>query len=97
MTRELGPHVKKLIAARMSILMIPPGSPNPLATGLEALQSPQLKDYARNAKDWVLQAVDVVKTSPDNPFGDDDEAIAQHLLAMIEKRRKRMIEKRRKR
>jgi hypothetical protein len=76
MGMKQGPNVRKLIVHKMSLLMIPPGS----------------KEPARDATAWVEQAIAVVKTAPDNPYGDDDEAIAGAILEGIEakKREKRV-------
>jgi hypothetical protein len=83
-----GPNVKRLIAHKMSLLMIPPGSgKNALATGIAALMAPgNVGKVAREATAWVEAAIAVVKTAPDNPYGNDDEAIAGELLAEVEKR-----------
>jgi hypothetical protein len=93
MGMKQGPNVRKLIVHKMSLLMIPPGSKEPFATALDALTKPgNIGDTARDATAWVEQAIAVVKTAPDNPYGDDDEAIAGAILEGIEakKREKRV-------
>ena len=76
----MGPNVKKLIVRRMSSQMIPRGGD--VLDGFNALMSGDLPALARKAATWVEEAIAVVKTAPDNPYGDDDEAIA---LAILEK------------
>lgn len=88
----LGPNVKKLISHRMAQLMIPEGADNPWVAGMRALSSPaKVRAYALEATRWVAAALAVVKTAPDNPYGDDDEAIAGHILQGIEERRSQMM------
>ena len=77
----MGPCVKKLIARRMARQMIP-DSGGPL-DGFNALTSGNLGGFAKEATTWVEEAIAVVKTSHDNPYGDDDEAIAQAILSNI--------------
>jgi hypothetical protein len=85
-----GPNVKRLIAHKMSLLLIPPGSgKNALGVGLAGLAKPgNLVAVAREATAWVEEALAVVKTAPDNPYGEDDEAIAGAILEGIEARKK---------
>lgn len=77
-----GPNVRKLIAHKMSLLMVPAGGG--LATALQALTKPgNLAAVAKEATAWVEAAIAVVKTAPDNPYGEDDEAIAGAILKGI--------------
>ena len=79
-----GPNVKKLITTRMAQLAIPKGGD--VLDGFNFLTSPNLiKDAARKATEWVDEAIAVVKTAPDNPFGSDEE-IAGAILARFETR-----------
>jgi hypothetical protein len=41
---------------------------------------------AREATAWVEQALAAVKSARDNPYGDDDEAIAGEILRQVEAR-----------
>ncbi len=84
-----GPNVKRLIAHKMSLLMVPPGCGTGLKTAIEALTKPgNIVAVALEATAWVEQALTLVKTAPGNPFGDDDEAIAGEILKGIEARQK---------
>lgn len=84
-----GPNVKKLIAHKMSLLMVPPGCGNGLQTALAALTKPgNVVAVAKEATMWVNEAIAVMKTAPDSPYGDDDEAIAGAILAKIEEKLK---------
>lgn len=81
----MGPNVKRLIVRRMSQLMVPAGAA--LAAGIRELTTPgNIAKRCREATAWVEEAIDVVKTAPDNPYGNDDEAIAGEILKQIEKR-----------
>jgi len=82
--KEAGPQVKQLIFARMSVLAIPEQTDNPLRAGFDAIMTPgRLAHYAREATAWVEAALALVKSRPDNPYGDDDEAIAARILSTI--------------
>jgi hypothetical protein len=81
----IGPNVKKLIAHKMSLDAIPPGGG--IADGVSFLLSGKLGESAKAASEWVRRAIATVKAAPDNPFGDDDEAIAAELLRRIDEAR----------
>jgi hypothetical protein len=88
MSRQ-GTNVKKLIVHKMAVLMIPPGTANPLGVGVAALVRPgNLAAVAREATAWVEQILTAVKAAPDNPYGTDDEAIAGEILRQIEARKR---------
>ena len=79
-------NVKRLIALRMSILAIPPGTENPMKTGMQAILEPEkLSSIAKEATEWVKMAINLVKTSPDNPYGNNDEMIADAILRKLDK------------
>ncbi len=82
-SRKVGPNVKRLIATCGANIAIPPGGG--FAAGVNAITSGSLGSIMKEAMEWTFQALDVFKTAPDNPFGDDDEAIAGHILAELEK------------
>lgn len=44
-------------------------------------------DGAKKATAWVEEAIAVVKTAKDNPWGNDDEAIAGEILRQIEEKK----------
>ena len=84
MTKQ-GPNVKRLIIHKMSTLMIPSGGG--LSDGIRALSSSEsIGKYAREATEWVEEVLTVVKTAPDNPYG-NDEVIAGEILRQIETRK----------
>lgn len=57
-----------------------------LADGMGFLSSPErVGDAARQATEWVNDAIAVVKTAPDNPYGSDEE-IAGAILVRFETR-----------
>lgn len=86
----IGPNVRKLIAHKMSVDAIPPGGG--FNAGIDFILSGKINESAKRATEWVQKAIAVFKTAPDNPFGDDDEAIADHLLKGIEERQKKQPE-----
>jgi len=90
MTKQIGPNVKRLIVRKMSLLAIPAGSgKDSLARGLDMLTNRgKFSSVAAEASAWVQAAIATMKTAPDNPYGDDDEAIAGAILAGIEQREK---------
>ena len=82
-----GPNVKKLIVRRISMLAVPDGGG--CADAIGWLTSPDsVSKTVREATEWVKEAIGVVKTAPDNSFGDDDEAIAGEILRQIEEKQK---------
>ena len=76
-------NVQRLAIRRMSVLGIPPGGGHAAALSL-LTDAPRMAAVYREAHEWTAEAIRVFKTAPDNPFGDDDEAIAGFLLEKIE-------------
>jgi hypothetical protein len=86
-TAKQGPNVKRLIAHRMSVVIVPSGGGLPDA--LQAMTSPgRLVEIGREATAWVRQAIDAVIAAPGNPYGNDDEAIAGEILQRIDERKR---------
>ncbi len=82
-----GPNVRKLIAHKMSLLMIPPGCKDPFITGIESMLKPNgIGDAAREATRWIETAILAVRKAADpNPWRDaPDEDIAAEILRGIE-------------
>lgn len=86
MSDTVGPNVKRLIIHKMAMDAIPDGGG--FADGIDFLLSGKLGESAKSATAWVKEALRVFKTAPDNPFGDDDEAIAGAILQKIEERQR---------
>ena len=84
--KAIGPNVKKLIAHKMALDAIPPGGG--FASGIDFILSGRLAQSWKDAANWVRAAIEVVRISPDNPFGDNDEAIAEELLKRIKERQR---------
>lgn len=82
--RKLGPNTKKLLAHLIALEAIPPGGG--LTSGIEFLQNP--RQGIQRAAANLEAALAVVKSAPDNPYGDDDEAIAAAILERIEARQR---------
>lgn len=85
---EIGPNVRRLIARKAALLAIPVGSgTSSFDKGLGVLlDRDKLTSTVNEASAWVQAAIDVMKTAPDNPYGDNDEAIAGAILKGIEER-----------
>jgi hypothetical protein len=82
----IGPNVKRLIMERMAQIAVPAGGG--MSDALAVLtDATRLVATGKEASEWVRQAIAVVKTAPDNPYGEDDEAIAGELLRRVEERR----------
>jgi len=78
----MGPNVKKLIAHKMSLEMVPSGSG--FMGAIEAIREPgRIGREAKAATDWVQMAITAVRSAPDNLFGDDDELIAGEILRRL--------------
>ena len=86
---NLGPNIKKLIGHKVALQMIPPGTANPIIAGFKAIMTPGLlSKHIEEAITWIQATFEVIKTAPDNPYGDDDEAIAGKLVHDIEERKR---------
>lgn len=83
-----GPYVKKLIARRIATLVIPKGGS--ITDALDFLMDKdKILATTRKATQEIEASIKLVKQSSDNPYGDDDEAIAKALLDGLEKRAKK--------
>jgi malate synthase len=81
-----GPNVRRLIVTRMAALIVPAGSgEDSFSVAIEALRKKDnLLRICREATAWVGEALAAVKSAPDNPHGNNDEAIAAVILQKIE-------------
>lgn len=80
---KYGPNVNKLITRFIAREAVPPGGG--LASGLEFFINPEWrKQVLERAESNAIQAIYLVKSAPDSPFGNDDENIARELLNKIE-------------
>ena len=81
--RKLGPNTRKLLAYFIAREAVPPGGG--LADGLNFLTD---SDVRRQGMERAMSNLDAaltaVKSAPDNPYGDDDEAIAAAILGRVE-------------
>jgi len=83
---QYGPNVTELITRFIACEAVPQGGG--IADALEFFKNPALrKQIIDRAKANALAALRLFKTAPDNPFGDDEEAIAGYLLKRIEEKR----------
>lgn len=83
-----GPNVKRLIAHKMSLIMVPPGGGVGAAIGAMLIPG-KLGQVAREATLWVEEAIYIVKAAPDNPYKTDEE-IAGEIMRQVEARQKEL-------
>ena len=84
---DYGPKVTKLILHFAAREAVPPGGGG-ITSGLEFFQNPERrKEVMAKAVIGAHMAIELIKIAPDNPYGDDDEKIAEYLLAKIEEKR----------
>lgn len=86
MDNTIGPNVRKLIARKAAFDAVPAGGN--LGDFVDFINSGNFADSLKLAAQWVKEALRIFKTAPDNPFGDDNEAIAGYLLTKLEERDK---------
>lgn len=81
-----GHNVKRLIIAKMAADAVCDQA-KPFEAGWELLcHKGKLMASAHEATVWVRGAIDAVKQTTDNPYGDDDEAIAGAILDELRRR-----------
>ena len=79
--------VQRLVIRKMSHEAIPDGGG--LQDGIAfLLNQDAMNEGYRRAYKWVQEAIDAVKSAPDNPYGDNDEAIADAILAKLDEKRR---------
>lgn len=84
--RKLGPNTRKLLAHFIALEAVPEGGG--LASGLNFLADPERRRQGvERAMANLDAALKVVKSAPDNPYGDDDEAIAAAILERVERKK----------
>jgi len=83
----MGTNLKRLMIAKMSCDAVPPGGG--MADAVAFLTGCKIGEAARKAEAWSRAAVQAVREAAEpNPYRDwDDERIAGHLVAEIDKRR----------
>lgn len=83
-----GPNMARLWIRFISRQAIPKGGG--FANGMEFLGDPDLRhSIIEKAEASMKAAILLIKSAPNNPWGDDDEAIAGALLKEIEERGKK--------
>jgi hypothetical protein len=91
---KYGPNVTKLIFKLVILEAVPPGG-GP-ADVIEFFSNPDRRKLVLSkAEATTLNILRIFKTAPDNPYGDDDEAIAGMLLKKIEEKRSQIFTPRR--
>lgn len=88
--RKIGANMRRLISYKAAQNTNPDGggiggAMNALSS---ALQTPgHMAEIFSDAQKWADEAVNVIRALPDNPYGDDEEAIAGAFLEEIENRK----------
>jgi len=86
--RKIGPNLKKLMIRKMARDAVPPGTGNPMGAAIESMSDKgRMIALLREALVWCDEAISVMRSAPDNPYGDDEEVIAGAILAEIEKKK----------
>ena len=84
---ENNPNVRKLIVRRASVLAVPAGGG--LSDAIAVLSNPKLlASHILQATAEIEASIAAVKSASDNPYGDDDEAIAAEILRQLDERDK---------
>ena len=74
----------------MATIAVPPNGG--MADALKALTTPgRLTEIAKESTEWVRQALEVVKSAPNNPFSSDEEIAGEILRRVEERLRQRRI------
>lgn len=79
--RKCGENVKKLAFAKFTREV------SSVVAGVHLLKSlgePEGRKSLRECFEWVFKSIDLVKSLPGKPYGDDDESIARAILAKID-------------
>jgi hypothetical protein len=84
--RKLGPYARDLLFKFIAVEAIPPGGG--LAAGNKFFTDADHRHQVivRGMTNFEL-AIAAMRAAPDNPYGDDEEAIAAAILARIEQAR----------
>lgn len=78
---NIGPKVKALIIHKFSRDATQDGG---LGSVFNLFKDPKtLSEKMKKAQEWVLEQIQSVKDAPNNPYGDDSEAIAKAILEMM--------------
>ena len=81
-----GTNVTKLITKFIAREAIPAGGDG-VASAMEFFRNAEYRKKVLDAAEAkAIQSIELIKTAPDNPFGNDDELIAGELLKKIAER-----------
>jgi hypothetical protein len=85
MADKHGPKFMEVVCYKVARDAIPEGGG--LADGVALFAEPnRLQQHMKSAIAWVEEAIRVMRTAPDNPWGDDEEILAGAILDEIERR-----------
>ena len=83
--RILGENMKKLLARVVARKSIPPGGG--FVDGVNFLKSGKIGTVSRESLKWIDEQIHAIRSTPDNTYGDDEETIAEAILAMLAERK----------
>lgn len=84
---KYGTNVTKLITQFIAHEAIPAGGG--IASAVEFFQNAERRKQVLTAAETkAIRVIELIKTAPDNPFGNDDELIAGELLKKIAERKR---------
>jgi hypothetical protein len=82
--RKLGPNMRRLLARVVARRAIPSGGG--LADGINFIKDQnRFKQVHRESLAWIDEAINVIRSAPDNCYGDDEETIAGVIVDEVEK------------
>lgn len=86
--KKRGPNFMKLAFHRATVLAVPDGVKDPYTAGLEFfINQDKFKSVMKESFEFAEAAIELVKQSRDNPYGNDEEVIAGVILEQIEQRK----------
>lgn len=87
---EMGPNVRRLVVLNMEAVVIASGDDPDEGEHMVIFEDPaKFLARMRQAQAHVAAMIEMVKATPGNPYGDDDERIAGWLLGQREGRMQR--------
>lgn len=85
--RKLGPNFKRLMAYKVARDALPRGGnlQDKFQAGMDTFTGPgRLAALTLAAIQWCDEAINVMRSAPDNPYGNDEETIAGAIVKELE-------------
>lgn len=81
--RKYGRNASRLIAERIAVTLVPPGSPRPRELAVRNFTKENIKRAAKEAYQWLDGALALLRSCKGNPYGGDEEALCGAILKRI--------------